>query len=100
MNTKTKKTLGNNEDFSAVQADEVVSAEEISEKDVIKKPKAWIIPAIIIGATLYAVCPIDLIPDPIPIVGWMDDLAVILIAVAQLKNETDKRKKWKNNAQR
>ena len=33
--------------------------------------------AIIIGAILYVISPIDAIPDFIPIAGWIDDIAVV-----------------------
>ncbi|MBR3612735.1 MAG: DUF1232 domain-containing protein [Bacteroidaceae bacterium] len=39
--------------------------------------------AVIIGALGYFILPIDLIPDVIPVVGYSDDLAV-LIAVIKL----------------
>ena len=32
---------------------------------------------IIIVAVLYVIWPIDLIPDIIPIIGWIDDIVVI-----------------------
>ena len=35
----------------------------------------------IILAILYIISPIDLIPDIIPIIGWIDDIVVGLIAV-------------------
>ncbi len=31
---------------------------------------------ILLLALLYIICPIDLIPDFIPVVGWVDDVAV------------------------
>ncbi len=31
---------------------------------------------ILILALLYIICPIDLVPDVIPVVGWADDVAV------------------------
>ena len=37
--------------------------------------------AIIILAVLYILSPIDFIPDIIPIIGWIDDIIVGLIAV-------------------
>jgi len=37
-----------------------------------------------VGALVYVVCPIDLIPDVIPVVGWLDDVAVVAGAVAAL----------------
>ena len=32
-------------------------------------------------AIIYAFLPIDLIPDIFPIIGWLDDLAVLIISV-------------------
>lgn len=30
---------------------------------------------------LYVLSPVDLIPDWIPVIGWMDDLAVVTLAI-------------------
>ena len=35
-------------------------------------------------AALYVISPIDLIPDVIPVVGWIDDLGVVMLAVASV----------------
>ena len=45
---------------------------------------AWAIAAII-GAIIYVVSPIDAMPDLIPIVGWLDDGAVVAVAVKALE---------------
>lgn len=37
--------------------------------------------AVCVGALLYFISPIDLIPDNIPVVGYLDDLAVITLAL-------------------
>ena len=39
---------------------------------------------LIIFALAYFISPIDAIPDPIPVVGYLDDAAVIAWVVAQL----------------
>ncbi len=39
---------------------------------------------IIIGALGYFILPIDLIPDPIPGIGYTDDIGVLLIALWQV----------------
>jgi uncharacterized membrane protein YkvA (DUF1232 family) len=41
------------------------------------------IKAIVIGALGYFIFPIDIIPDAIPILGFTDDLAVLLYAIAE-----------------
>ncbi len=37
---------------------------------------------VIIGALIYFVSPVDAVPDVIPVVGYSDDLAVMVAAVA------------------
>ncbi len=42
--------------------------------------------AVILGAALlYLLCPIDFIPDAIPVVGWLDDLGVLALALSYLR---------------
>jgi uncharacterized membrane protein YkvA (DUF1232 family) len=36
----------------------------------------------VLAAVLYAVSPVDLIPDVVPVVGWLDDIGVMSLAVA------------------
>lgn len=36
--------------------------------------RLWLL--IIVAAILYILMPVDVIPDPIPVVGWVDDAAV------------------------
>lgn len=43
-----------------------------------------------IGALIYAISPIDAIPDFIPVLGLADDAAVIGIAIASMKHLLDK----------
>lgn len=43
---------------------------------------------LIIGALIYTLSPIDLIPD-IPPIGWLDDLFVILFVLIRLKEKGD-----------
>lgn len=42
---------------------------------------------ILIGATfLYLVSPIDIAPDFIPILGWIDDGAIVALLIAELSS--------------
>jgi uncharacterized membrane protein YkvA (DUF1232 family) len=43
---------------------------------------------------LYFVTPIDLIPDFIPVLGYADDLSVVLAIFDRLKNEVDSFLDW------
>jgi uncharacterized membrane protein YkvA (DUF1232 family) len=43
----------------------------------------------LLGAILYVVSPIDLIPDLIPTVGWLDDLIVITVGLNSLLETKD-----------
>jgi uncharacterized membrane protein YkvA (DUF1232 family) len=37
---------------------------------------------LLLGAVLYTLWPLDLIPDTIPVVGWLDDVGLISLAIA------------------
>lgn len=52
---------------------------------VLQKPDtpAWA-KATIIGSLGYFICPFDAIPDMTPVVGYVDDLGVLMLAVATL----------------
>ncbi len=41
----------------------------------------WVWVVILILAVLYVLSPIDFIPDILPVLGWIDDVAVILITI-------------------
>jgi uncharacterized membrane protein YkvA (DUF1232 family) len=49
---------------------------------------------LVIVAIVYFVSPLDLIPDFIPALGFVDDAAVIAFVVAQLKAEVDDFLRW------
>lgn len=50
---------------------------------------SWRLKALLAGTAVYVVSPIDLIPTFIPILGQMDDLAVLLFALNATLNEVD-----------
>jgi uncharacterized membrane protein YkvA (DUF1232 family) len=46
------------------------------------------------GGLAYVVSPIDVIPDPIPILGFTDDAAVVAIALSALTYEVVQFREW------
>ena len=54
----------------------------------------WTSIVLVIVAIIYFVSPIDLIPDIIPIAGYIDDAAVIAFVVAQIKADLDNFLAW------
>ena len=42
----------------------------------------WLAKAVIAGVVAYALSPVDLIPDFIPVIGYIDDLILIPLGVA------------------
>lgn len=47
--------------------------------------------ALFVGAIIYFVSPIDLIPDIFPFIGQVDDIYVIALTLLRLVNKTDER---------
>lgn len=56
----------------------------------------WGIIASIVVALVYIASPIDLIPDVIPVIGYTDDVAFLLLVWAGLSHEVKKYCKWKS----
>ena len=54
----------------------------------------WETMALIVVAVVYFVSPIDLIPDFIPIAGYIDDAFVISLVVASAQSEMDDFEEW------
>lgn len=55
--------------------------------------------AVIVGALGYFISPIDAIPDFIPLIGYTDDLGVLLMALATVAMYIDNEVKGKARAQ-
>ena len=45
---------------------------------------------------LYLIVPIDLLPDTMPLVGWIDDIIAILLVIANAVRVSNKLKNKKN----
>lgn len=55
---------------------------------------------IIVSALIYVLSPIDLIPDIIPIVGYLDDIAIIAYVIQTLRVELVKYNVWKKEEEK
>jgi len=51
----------------------------------------------IVAVMLYVVSPVDAIPDVIPIIGFLDDAAVVMLAASQLSSALMHFREWQNN---
>lgn len=54
----------------------------------------WAIAAVVFGL-LYLINPVELIPDFIPVVGYMDDVAVLALILKLVKTELKKYAAWR-----
>lgn len=59
-----------------------------------RKIPFWTVAAIV-GALLYVLNPLDLIPDFLPLVGQIDDAAVVAACLLMVRQDLHKYKKWK-----
>ncbi|MEZ8253111.1 YkvA family protein [Vibrio splendidus] len=55
----------------------------------------WRVIAAITGAIVYFASPIDVIPDFIPVVGYLDDALVIKLAIDLASEDFNEYKRWK-----
>jgi len=51
--------------------------------------------AAIVAALLYVLNPFDIIPDFIPVIGYLDDAAVIAACLALVRQDLHNYKKWR-----
>jgi curved DNA-binding protein CbpA len=80
-----KKVLQNVHELYAIFKDSVKGNYKLHPANV----------AMIGGGLLYFILPADLIPDFIPLVGYLDDLAVLTTIMNSLKGEINAYRHWK-----
>lgn len=51
----------------------------------------------VVGALIYFLSPIDLLPDTIPILGYLDDIAVINFTLKMIHDDMDDYRKWRDD---
>jgi len=54
----------------------------------------WASIAMVAGAVLYFVSPIDLLLDWIPVAGLVDDAAVLVFVLRQIRSDLEKFQMW------
>ena len=59
----------------------------------------WETIALAIGAIAYFVSPVDLIPDFVPVAGYVDDAAVIAFVIASATNDLHNFREWEARGQ-
>jgi uncharacterized membrane protein YkvA (DUF1232 family) len=52
------------------------------------------------GAVIYFVMPLDLIPDPLPGIGYADDVTVVLFVLAAIQRDVDAFERWEEKHRR
>lgn len=59
------------------------------------KEMPWRVIAALVGALLYVLAPLDMIPDFIPGLGYLDDAAVFAMAISFAGQDLEKYRAWK-----
>lgn len=55
----------------------------------------WTTIAAAVAALAYVLSPVDLIPDFIPVIGYIDDAAVVALCLSAIKSDLENYKRWK-----
>lgn len=59
---------------------------------------SWTPLILIVGALLYFVLPVDLIPDALGALGFVDDVSVITMVVRRVRDELERFRNWERRA--
>ena len=56
---------------------------------------SWLTTVVVVVSIAYIIYPFDLIPDFIPVLGWLDDGAVLYLLLWRLVKETHRYNRYK-----
>lgn len=92
MERKIKKVPNVGDDLAAVTT--LASAvNSYARKEYLEFPMGTMIA--IVAALIYFVSPVDIIPDVIPVVGYIDDLMVIKVCLSLVNSDLEDYKAWR-----
>ena len=55
---------------------------------------SWLTIASIVIALLYMISPLDLMTDAIPVIGWLDDVAIIALCLKLTRRDLEKYRRF------
>ena len=58
---------------------------------------SWVTVLMVVAALLYFVMPLDLLPDFIPVTGYVDDFSIILMVFNRFKGDIVAFQAWENS---
>ncbi len=91
-----KSKIFNNKSFRAIRNDAEVLFSILKDYSSGQYSGiAWYAVAALVFALLYVLSPIDAIPDYIPVIGYMDDAAVLTACIKLIGAEIEAYEKWK-----
>ncbi|MEI6423873.1 MAG: YkvA family protein [Lentisphaerota bacterium] len=56
----------------------------------------WWCLAVVVFTLLYALSPLDLIPDAIPFIGVVDDVSLMYLCYKVIEGEVEKYRRWRS----
>ena len=56
----------------------------------------WFIIAAIVSLLLYVLNPLDVMPDFIPVIGYVDDVLMFSVVFRLIRKDLTRNEKWKN----
>lgn len=92
------KAVNNKSDLDGVWAKMVLLfgvAKDYVNGDYTEIPKRSIVA--ILGGLIYFLSPIDVVPDFIPVLGFVDDVFILNLVYKQVVKDLEKYKIWKDN---
>lgn len=82
--TKVERWKKSNPDAIKVMARMIEAYTEVQNMWRENKRKASVNIIILLAIILYTISPVDAMPDPVPIIGWLDDLSLLSLGLRHI----------------